>query len=119
MHEEHLLTRIDRTPGVLGGKPTVRGLRLTVGHVLSALAQGKSPHMILNDFPELEPEDLDACLIYARCILDQIIVLISGDTFEWKQLHARFPELDEELLGAVLSFARERTLDRLEGPTAS
>jgi len=58
-------TRITINPNVLGGKPTVRGMRISVANVLEMLAGGMSPEQILEDFPYLEKEDIDACLEYA------------------------------------------------------
>lgn len=52
-------------PGKRGGKPTIRGLRITVYDVLSYMASGMSPDEILADFPELTSEDILACLSYA------------------------------------------------------
>jgi uncharacterized protein (DUF433 family) len=52
-------------PGKRGGKPTIRGLRITVYDVLSYLAAGMTQQQILDDFPFLTEEDIRACLIYA------------------------------------------------------
>jgi uncharacterized protein (DUF433 family) len=52
-------------PGKRSGKPTIRGLRLTVYDVLSYLAAGMTPQEILADFPTLTLEDIQACLSYA------------------------------------------------------
>jgi uncharacterized protein (DUF433 family) len=52
-------------PGKRGGKPCVRGLRITVYDVLDYLASGMSHQEILNDFPDLTQEDIHACLSYA------------------------------------------------------
>lgn len=52
-------------PGKRGGKPTIRGLRITVYDVLSYLAAGMTPQQILDDFPSLTPDDIRACLSYA------------------------------------------------------
>ena len=51
--------------GKLGGRPCVRGLRITVYAVLQQLAAGLSHEEILQDFPELEKEDIVACLAFA------------------------------------------------------
>ena len=51
--------------GKRGGKPCIRGLRITVYDVLSYLAAGMSPEEILNDFPDLTVDDIRACLAYA------------------------------------------------------
>ena len=52
-------------PGKMGGKPCVRGLRITVYDVLDYLASGMSEAEILVDFPDLTSEDLRACLAFA------------------------------------------------------
>ena len=58
-------SRIMPEPGKRGGKPTVRGLRITVYDVLDLLAAGQSHEAILADFPELEADDILACLAFA------------------------------------------------------
>jgi uncharacterized protein (DUF433 family) len=57
--------RITLQPGKRGGKPCIRGLRITVYDVFSWLADGMSQAEILEDFPELEAEDIRACLSFA------------------------------------------------------
>ena len=52
-------------PDIRGGKPCIRGMRITVYDVLSYLASGMSHEEILNDFPYLTEEDIRACLSYA------------------------------------------------------
>lgn len=52
-------------PGKRGGKPCIRGMRITVYDVLGYLAAGMSPDEIIEDFPELTMEDITACLDYA------------------------------------------------------
>ncbi|MEX0843955.1 MAG: DUF433 domain-containing protein [Balneolaceae bacterium] len=52
-------------PGKRGGKPCIRGMRITVYDVLGYLAAGMSPDEIIEDFPELTKEDITACLDYA------------------------------------------------------
>jgi uncharacterized protein (DUF433 family) len=66
MNEQLLLTRITVNPRIFGGKPIVRGRRLAVEHVLAMLAAGDSPETILQGYPWLEREDIQACLAYAR-----------------------------------------------------
>jgi uncharacterized protein (DUF433 family) len=58
-------SRITIEPGKLGGKPCVRGLRISVADVLEYLAADMSIEEILGDFPYLEREDILACLAYA------------------------------------------------------
>lgn len=52
-------------PGKRGGKPCIRGLRMTVYDVLEYLASGMSEQQLLADFPDLEADDIRACLAYA------------------------------------------------------
>lgn len=52
-------------PGKRGGKPIIRGMRITVGDVLGWLASGMSHQEIIEDFPELTEEDILACLAFA------------------------------------------------------
>ena len=60
-----LIERITYNPEILGGKPTVRGRRLAVEHVLGMLAVGDTVETILEGYPWLEREDILACLEYA------------------------------------------------------
>ena len=59
------LDRITLDPSVMGGKPCIRGLRVTVGTVVGLLAAGRSREEILKAYPYLEPEDIDQALAYA------------------------------------------------------
>jgi len=61
--EQKLLTRITINPEIFGGKPIVRGRRLAVEHVLGMLAAGDTAETILEGYPWLEPEDVQACLV--------------------------------------------------------
>ncbi len=63
--EERHRDRITIDPGKRGGKPCIRGLRITVYDVLSYLASGMTPAEILADFPDLEQADIQAALAYA------------------------------------------------------
>ncbi len=63
---DELLQSITVDPRILGGKPTIRGHRLAVEHVLGMLAAGDRPETILEGYPWLEPEDIQACLVYAH-----------------------------------------------------
>jgi len=67
--EEDLLRRITVNPEIFGGKPILRGRRLAVEHVLGMLAAGDTPETILAGYPWLEPEDIQACLVYARRVV--------------------------------------------------
>lgn len=60
-----LLNRITVNPDVMVGKPTIRGLRITVEQILKTLAGGITAEELLEDYPELEKEDIQAVLLYA------------------------------------------------------
>ncbi len=60
-----LLNRITTRPGVLGGKPIIRDMRIAVEHVFAWLAAGDSVQTILDEYPVLEPEDIQACFLFA------------------------------------------------------
>ncbi len=60
-----LLTRITQTPGLCGGRACVRGMRIRVSDVLDLLAAGVGEDEILADFPDLERDDIRACLVFA------------------------------------------------------
>jgi uncharacterized protein (DUF433 family) len=62
-------------PGKRGGKPCIRGMRITVYDVLSYLAAGMSPAEILDDFPYLTRADIQACLSYAADRERQMLVV--------------------------------------------
>ncbi len=66
MPEDELLERITIDPKIFGGKPIIRGMRIAVEHVLGMLAAGDSPERLLQEFPFLEPADIQACLTYAH-----------------------------------------------------
>jgi uncharacterized protein (DUF433 family) len=59
------LTRITLDPAVMGGKASIRGLRVTVGMIVGLLAAGRSREDILKAYPYLEAEDIDQALAYA------------------------------------------------------
>ena len=65
----NLLKRITARPDVFGGKPIIRDMRISVELVLSLLAQGVTPEAILDDYPDLEPDDIRACTAYAHAIV--------------------------------------------------
>jgi len=67
--EQVLLDRITANPEIFGGKPIVRGLRISVELILSLLAQGEPVEAVLDDYPELEIDDIRACLAYAHAVV--------------------------------------------------
>jgi uncharacterized protein (DUF433 family) len=66
MTEAELLTRITVNPKIFGGKPIIRGHRIAVEHILGMLAAGDSAQAVLEAYPYLEPEDIQACLVCAQ-----------------------------------------------------
>lgn len=68
---EDLLKRITVNPKVMVGKPTVRGLRITVEQILKALAGGVTQEELLEDYPDLEKEDIQAVLRYAAGLAEE------------------------------------------------
>lgn len=82
MSENKLLERITVNPEIFGGKPIVRGRRLAVEHILGMLAAGDSVQTILEGYSWLEPQDVQACLVYARRLVghERIEPLAVGET---------------------------------------
>ena len=60
-----LLQRITRDPAIMGGRPCIRGMRVTVGTILGLLAAGHTHEEVLQAYPYLEPDDIRAALSYA------------------------------------------------------
>jgi len=72
-------SRIELDPKVCNGKPVIRGTRIPVSVILEQVAEGVSWDQLLADYPEIEKEDIQAALIYAR---------ESIDNAEIKEIHA-------------------------------
>lgn len=72
-----LLDRISIDPGVVHGRPAIRGTRMRVSDVLSLLAAGADEAEILDDYPYLEADDIRACLEYAAAQADHAILTAS------------------------------------------
>jgi uncharacterized protein (DUF433 family) len=73
--QAELLKRITIIPGLMGGKPTIRGMRFRVTDILELLASNVSKEEILEDFPDLETEDIQAALLYASIRLNGTIII--------------------------------------------
>ena len=71
INEQEPLKRITAHPEIFGGKPIVRGMRISVELVLSVLVQGETKDAILADYPDLAREDLRACLACAHAVIAQ------------------------------------------------
>lgn len=69
--------RITFDPQVMGGKPCIRGMRVTVGMIVGMLASGHSRESLVRLYPYLEPEDIDAALEYAAWRVEEIEVPVS------------------------------------------
>ncbi|MDV3353673.1 DUF433 domain-containing protein [Leptothoe sp. LEGE 181152] len=65
-----LVKRITQTPGKCGGRPCIRDMRIRVVDILETLAEGGTASEILEDFPDLEAADIQACLLYAAMRID-------------------------------------------------
>jgi uncharacterized protein (DUF433 family) len=65
MNEQQLLERITVNPKIFRGKPIIRGRRLAVEHILGMFAAGDTIETLLEGYPWLEQEDVQACLVYA------------------------------------------------------
>ena len=70
--------RITFNPRQCGGRPCIRGMRIRVRDVLDLLAARVPEVEILADYPDLEPEDIQACLEYAAAQLDHRVMVASG-----------------------------------------
>jgi len=67
-----LLQRITRDPAVMGGRPCIRGMRVTVGAIVGLLAAGRTHEEILQAYPYLEPDDIRAALSYAAWRTEEV-----------------------------------------------
>ena len=68
---EHLLSRITINPKIMLGKPTVRGMRITVEQILRALSAGISENELIEEYPELERKDFHAVFAYATGLVEE------------------------------------------------
>lgn len=71
---ESLLRRITSDPAILGGRPIIRGMRIRVSDILGYLAAGDSRAILLEQFPDLEDEDITAALEYAQQATDHRLI---------------------------------------------
>jgi uncharacterized protein (DUF433 family) len=65
MDKQQLEARITSDPRQCGGRPCIRGMRIRVVDILEMLAEGVTVNEILSDFPDLESDDIQACLLFA------------------------------------------------------
>ncbi len=79
MNNQGLLDRITFDPHVMCGKATIRGMRITAEQVLKFLAAGGTTEDLLEDYPELEPADISAVLLYAsRLVAEEHVYLLKA-----------------------------------------
>jgi uncharacterized protein (DUF433 family) len=76
----HDLTRITFNPEVMGGKPCIRGMRVTVGTIVGLIASGKTVKVVLKEYPYLEREDVLQALSYAAWRAEEREVPISSQS---------------------------------------
>ena len=74
------LTRITFDPGVMGGKPCIRSMRVTVGMIVGLVAAGHSKDEILKLYPYLEAEDINEALAYAAWRVEEIDIPLVQET---------------------------------------
>jgi uncharacterized protein (DUF433 family) len=70
------LTRITRDPAVMGGKPCIRGLRVTVGTIVGLLAEGRTIAEVLHAYPYLEEPDIRQALAYAAWRSEEVEIAL-------------------------------------------
>ncbi len=70
-----LMNRIVLNPDVLTGKPVIAGTRLSVQFIVGLLAKGMTNQDILNEYPYIEQDDIQACLLYASKSLDNSLFM--------------------------------------------
>ncbi|MBQ9452506.1 MAG: DUF433 domain-containing protein [Desulfovibrio sp.] len=101
------LERITQTPGVMGGKPCIRGMRVTVGTLVGQIAGGRSIDGLLDEYPSLEREDIVQALRYAAWRSD-----------EGEQLQGVCENTSLNLRQTTHASPRRHVLDALEGSMA-
>ena len=72
------LSRITQDPAVMGGRPCIRGMRVTAATIVGLLAVGQTPEQILEAYPYLEREDISAAMAYAAWRLQEVEVLLKA-----------------------------------------
>ena len=73
------LPRISHNPNVMGGKPCIRGMRVTVGTIVGLVASGHSREEILRLYPYLEADDISAALSYAAWRVEEIELTFAAE----------------------------------------
>ncbi|PZA08219.1 MULTISPECIES: DUF433 domain-containing protein [unclassified Meiothermus] len=76
---ENLLDRINSNPDILRGRPRIRGTRIAVYMILEALAVGMSVEAVLEEYPDLTPEDIQAALLYGARMSNYEWIELDGE----------------------------------------
>ena len=84
---EYIADRITIDEKICNGKPTIRGKRITVQTILEFLGAGETKEEILNQYPSLEKEDIDACLKFASDLMSRNFTIKTvawyGTVYNW------------------------------------
>ncbi|HBC43908.1 MAG TPA: hypothetical protein DCZ88_18970 [Pseudanabaena sp.] len=75
---QKIFERITFNPQIMGGRACLRGMRITVSLVLSLIASGLTPMEILEEYPDLELEDIKASLLYAAFLANEEVRSFAG-----------------------------------------
>ncbi|MFN4859463.1 MAG: DUF433 domain-containing protein [Pseudanabaena sp.] len=75
---QKILERITFNPQIMGGRACLRGMRITVSLVLSLIANGLTPMEILEEYPDLELEDIKSSLLYAAFLVNEEVRSFAG-----------------------------------------
>jgi uncharacterized protein (DUF433 family) len=75
MEMDKLMERITIIPGLMSGKPTIRGMRFPVADILEMLSSGMSPDEILEEHPVLERDDISAALMYGALSINKSVIV--------------------------------------------
>ncbi|MFQ5342493.1 MAG: DUF433 domain-containing protein [Anaerolineae bacterium] len=70
--------RITSDPNILGGKACIRGMRISVSLIVNLVANGMTIEEIIDEYPDLEPEDIQQALRYAAWVAEDIIYITAG-----------------------------------------
>ena len=101
------LARITQTPGQCGGKPCIRGMRIRVSDMLEMMAENVSAEEILTDFPDLEPEDIRACLLWKQAEAVKLLQSWLDDEEQKETGEYLIQALDEDRLSNRQLFSPE------------
>ena len=83
MQQKELLTRISINPNICFGKPCIRGHRIWVSLILDFLASGTSIPELIEEYPQLQPEDIYACIAYGAAMSSDRYIDISIEQSAW------------------------------------